>query len=153
MNRLINNYKARIHNVVSGDTIEAMMDVGLYDYKFRKMRLADLDFGDRDRNPEQKERAEAARLALRGLLFHDPADDNTGRVVIVATNKPNRKGDARILAYIPARAKPMTHDELHCCIAGFNFLMVNRAMHRLAEKGFDLEYAEELITDFDCHDI
>lgn len=78
-------YNARITNIVDGDTVDAVIDLGFSIHVTHRLRLLGLDTPElHDRNPEVRSRAVAARAFLQEALL--------GKQVVLTTRKSDSFG-------------------------------------------------------------
>ena len=106
------DYSARILNVVDGDTIDVDLDLGCDIHLFTRIRLANVNAPElHSADPIERERAQAAKTFLSGLLTRD-------RVVRIMTEKDRTEKYGRYLGSVylnwssPDANNPSVNDQL-----------------------------------------
>lgn len=79
-------YRVKVDRVIDGDTVDVYIDLGFKMTVFKRLRLLELDTEElRDRNPDNRAKANAAKVRLEEILreadkvFVKTVYDSTGK--------------------------------------------------------------------------
>ena len=168
MNTLCRNYPTEVMPepdmmVLDGKTFTGMADRGWNTYTTGSMRLMAVDVpqAGRDSPADLVEKADRARkcltLALVGDYFErDPKpnlSDVRGRLVLVAPLRFNRNGQSPFRVYVQIARNNFLHGHLVFTKDRVHFLHVNAYMSYLADFGWDLVKAREIIAALEPMDL
>lgn len=79
-------YGFYVTRVIDGDSIEGYMDMGMKQYQFKKVRLADIDCAEnRSSNPAQKAKGVETTNLVAAMIDQMP-EHRLGRKVIIKTH-------------------------------------------------------------------
>lgn len=96
-------YKAKVHRIIDGDTVDVTIDLGFEMTTKQRIRLYGIDTPEtRTRDLEEKARGKAAKARLLELL------NDCGRQIVVRTTKKGKYG--RILGKL---LHPKTHENFN----------------------------------------
>ena len=98
-------YEAKIINVVDGDTVDALVDLGFHVYMNMRLRLYGIDTAEKnDKDPVLREKAKAATEFLSSIVL--------GKSVLIETFKKDKYGRFLAKIFLPEQTTVSVNDAI-----------------------------------------